>query len=139
MKQLFFIIFFLFSFHSFAQCSSDSFYDSCSTNLGKAIFIKAYNISSTNFKKGESSLEYGYIYSKGTTYIITACDTENNKMIVELYDRTKKIIASNYDKTNRTFNPKISYSCSETGVYYSKYKFKNETEGCGISLLGFIK
>lgn len=139
MKRLFFIIFFLYSLHSFAQCSSDSFYDSCSTHLGKAIFMKAYNISSDNFKKGESSLEFGYIYSKGTNYIITSCDTENNKMIVELYDRTKKLIISNYDKTNRTFYPKISYTCLETGVYYSKYKFKNEAEGCGISLLGFIK
>lgn len=85
-------MFFLYSFFSFAQCSSDSFYDNCATNLNKAIFMKAYNISSNKFKKGESSIEYGYLYSKGTTYIITSCDTENNKMIVELYDRTKKLI-----------------------------------------------
>lgn len=139
MKQLFLIISFLYYIHSFAQCSSDLFYDSCSTNLGKAIFIKAFNISTANFKKEESSVEYGYIYSKGTTYTITSCDTENNKMIVELYDRTKKLIVSNYDKTNKTFYSKISYSCSETGVYYLKFKFKKEIEGCGISMLGFIK
>lgn len=139
MKLLFLIISILFSFHSFAQCNSDSFYDDCSTNLDKAIFMKAFNISTEKFKKGESSVEYGYIYSKGTTYTITSCDSENNKMIVELYDRTKKLITSNYDKTNRTFSSKMNYECTETGVYYLRFKFKKEAEGCGLSLLGFKK
>lgn len=139
MKLLSLIISILFSFHSFAQCNSDSFYDECATQLNKAIFMKAFNVSSEKFKKGESSVEYGYIYSKGTTYIITACDTENNKMIVELYDRTKKLIVSNYDRTNRVFDSKMTYACIETGVYYLRFKFKKEAEGCGLSLLGFIK
>lgn len=139
MKQLFLILNFLYYIHGFAQCNSDSFFDECSSHLDKAIFMKAFTISSEKFKKGESSVEYGYIYSKGTTYTITSCDTESNKMIVELYDRTKKLITSNYDKTNKTFDSKMTYTCAETGVYYLKFKFKKEAEGCGLSLLGFKK
>lgn len=122
-----------------AQCSSDAFYDNCSTNLGKALFIKAFNVESKSFKKGESSVEYNYVFSKGTTYTITSCDTESNNMIIELYDRNKKLIATNYDKTKRKFYPKIGYPCNATGVYYLKYKFKKDAEGCGISMLGFSK
>lgn len=139
MKQLFLIVSLLCYIYGFAQCDSDSFYDECSTHLNKAIFIKAFNISTEKFKLGESSAEYGYIYSKGTIYTITSCDTENNKMIVELYDRTKKLIVSNYDRTNRTFSSKMTYECTETGVYYLRFKFKKEEEGCGISMLGFNK
>lgn len=122
-----------------AQCSSDAFYDACSTNLGKALFIKAFNVESKGFKKGEDFTEYNYVFSKGTTYVITSCDTENNNMIVELYDRNKKLIATNYDKTSKKFYPKIGYPCAATGVYYLKYKFKKDAEGCGISMLGFSK
>lgn len=121
------------------SCSSDAFYNDCASNLDKALFIKAFEIQSKNFKKGETTVEYNYVFSKGTTYVITSCDKEENPMIIELLDRNQKLIASNYDKEKKKFYPKIAYPCSATGVYYLKYKFKNSQESCGVSMLGFTK
>lgn len=135
----FFSLAFLLSFSNYGQCSSDSFYDDCSTHLGNALLIKAFNIESASFNKGENYTTYNYVFSKGTTYIITSCDVENNNMIIELYDRNKNLIVSNYDKNSRKFYKKIAYPCAATGVYYLKYKFKKNTNGCGISMLGFTK
>lgn len=140
MKKIFlFSLIIISSTSYFAQCSSNTFYDDCSTQLDKALFIKAFSISTSDMKKGEKSVEYNYVFSKGTTYTITSCDIESNKMIIELYDRNKKLIASNYDKTKRKYYPKIAYPCSATGVYYLKYKFKSDSDACGISMLGFSK
>lgn len=121
------------------SCSSDAFYNECATKLEKALFIKAFEVESKTFKKGETSIEYNYVFSKGTTYLITSCDKEESPMIIELYDRNQKLIASNYDKVKKKFYPKIAYPCSATGVYYLKYKFKSNQEACGISMLGFTK
>lgn len=116
-----------------AQCSDKGFIDGCKAALDKFIFIKAFDINDTN-------AEYSYVFSKGTTYVITTCEKNTNEqLIVELYDRTRKKVASNFDKKSKKYNSKIGYQCQATGVYYMKYYFADGSKDCGMSMIGFVK
>lgn len=131
------ILFIAFTFFSIdfvsAQCDEKKLKKECYEKLDNFIFIKSFNIT-----EGETT--FSYVFSKGTTYLITSCfqDTEN-KMVVELYDRNKKLIATNYYKKKDQFFPKIGYQCTATGVYYLKYYFRDQNNTCGTSVIGFKK
>lgn len=120
-----------------AQCDSDAFLDNCASKLDSYTFIKAFN---TSMKKTDVT-EYSYVFSKGSTYIIIGCDQEidGSRMIVNLYDRNHKIIASTYNNKTKTFYPDLVYPCSATGVYYMEVTFEGSQGGCGVCLLGFKK
>lgn len=121
-----------------AQCDDDTFKDACAEELGSYIFVKSFDISHSS--TGQQS-EYSYVFCNGTSYVITICDKNSgdDKMIVELYDKNKKLITTNYDKKNNKFYSKIGYPCSATGVYYMKYKSLSGKPTCGTSLIGFKK
>lgn len=142
MKSTIFLLPFVFlsSLISKAQCEDEKFLDNCAAMLDKFVFIKAFNIDADKGKAGEGT-EFSYVLSKGTTYMITICDkAENgNRLILELYDRNKKLIASSFNKKDKKYYPKIGYPCAATGVYYLKYRFEGSKEGCGVSILGFDK
>ena len=61
---------------------------------------------------------------------------DSDNIEIKLYDPQKKLLASNYDKKNDKYF-KIGYPCNTTGVHYMTFTFKNTTEKCGISVLGF--
>ena len=136
----------IFTFHfslftsAFAQCTSDAFLDKCASSLGEFTFIKSFNIS-IDKKSSDSKYEYSYVFSKGSTYKIIICDENinGNKMIVTLFDRNHKMIATNFNKASKKFYPLFSYPCSATGVYYLEVTFENGKEGCGVNILGFSK
>jgi hypothetical protein len=91
--------------------------------------------------KKTDKVEYSYVFSKGSTYMIIACDQqkEGERMIVNLYDRNHKLIVSSYNKKTKTFYPDIIYPCSATGVYYMEVTFEGSKGGCGVTILGFKK
>lgn len=121
-----------------AQCSSDAFMDNCSNALDDFNFIKSFEYSNP---KGGAKAEYSYVFSKGSTYRIVVCDENiaGNKMIISLYDRNHKLIASNFDKASKKVFPALTYPCSATGVYYIEYSFQGDKAKCGINILGFTK
>ena len=133
-----FVILFTNPFVTNAQCDDEDFLDDCAEMLGEYVFVKSFNIEQS---KQNEITEYSYVFSKGTSYVLTICDQNSgeDKMIVELYDRSRKLVASNYDKRSKKFYPKIGYPCSATGVYYMKYKFKSGKPSCGVSIVGFKK
>ena len=123
---------------SYAQCSSDAFMDNCSSALEDFNFIKSFEFENS---KGGAKNEYSYVFSKGSTYRIVVCDENiaNEKMIVTLYDRNHKLIATNYLKASKKVFPSLTYPCSATGVYYIEYSFQGNKAKCGINILGFSK
>ena len=106
--------------------------------LDDYVFIKSFPIETT--KAGDKA-EYSYVLSRGINYRIVVCDQgeEGKKMVVNLLDRNKKLIASNYLKTNKKFYGTLNYVCSATGVYYVEAFFEGEKKGCGLNILGFKK
>lgn len=128
----------LFSFASNPPCESDEFVDSCAPALGEFVFIKTFNV---NVDKPGNKTEYSYVLSRDSEYKVVVCDQNDpgKKMIVNFYDRSKKLIATNYLKSNKKFYPTITYKCAATGVYYVEAFFEGDKCGCGINILGFKK
>lgn len=122
------------------QCEDESFRDGCAQLLGDYTFVKSFEIDESRMKK-TGVIEYSYVLSKGTNYVITGCDQAKpgGRLIVELFDRNRKLIASSYDKRSKKHYPKLGYNCTATGVYYLKYHFEKDKADCGISVLGFSK
>ena len=122
---------------SSGQCESDAFLDKCATNLGSFNYIKSFTLNARPKKKANS--EISYVFSKGSTYMLILCNDNviGGEMIINLYDREHKLIASTFDqKTDKHFS-NILYSCSATGVYYIQASLKDAKGGCGMCILGF--
>ncbi|MBA4239323.1 MAG: hypothetical protein C0448_01255 [Sphingobacteriaceae bacterium] len=130
--------FLLYSFVTNPPCESDEFVDSCAPALGNFVFIKTFNI---NVDKPGNKTEYSYVLSRDSEYKIVVCDQNDpgKKMIINFYDRSKKLIASNYLKSSKKIFPTVSYKCAATGVYYVEAFFEGDKSGCGINILGFKK
>lgn len=126
------------SFFSNPPCDSDDFLDSCASSLGDFTFIKNFNVT---VKKSGDKTEYSYVFSRDSEYKIVICDQNESgkRMIVNFYDRGKKLIASNYLKSSKKFFSTINYKCSATGMYYVEAFFEGEKSGCGLNIIGFKK
>ncbi len=122
-----------------AQCDDEDFMDLCAEKLGDFTFVKANKIKlSGTTKDGKApTVEYPFVLSKSSTYVLTACYPGPGNMIVELFDRDHKFIMSNYDKSQKKYYPTINFVCSATGVYYLVYSFANTENACGIGMIGF--
>lgn len=127
-----------FSFSNGNPCDSEAFLNKCAPSLEDFVFITTFKIG---VEKEGGKTEYSYVLSRGTNYRIVICDQNEtgNKMIVNFYDRNKKLIASNYLKASKKFYPSISYPCPATGVYYVEAFFEGNKKGCGLNILGFKK
>lgn len=121
-----------------SQCDSEAFLDKCASNLGSFTFVKSFNV---NLDKSKDKQEFSYVFSKGSNYMLVVCDQnqQGGKMILNLYDRSHKFIASSYNKQSKKHYPSVTYPCSATGVYYIESTFENKSAGCGVSILGFEK
>ncbi len=128
------------NYHAFGQCDDESFLDNCAAKLDGNTFLKAYKIKSSEAKDGKG-IEYSYVLSKGKSYKLTVCNDNSSggKMIVQLFNRSRKLIASSFDRKSKRFYPALGYTCTATGVYYLKFTFQGEGDGCGVSVLGFKK
>ena len=134
-----FLVGMLFAQLSYAQCDSDDFLDNCASQLDTYTFIKAFN---TALKPGPGSKqEMSYVFSKGSEYILVSCDQNNKggKMVVSLFDRTHKLVASTYSAQMKRHFPSLVFPCMATGVYYIEFKFEADKGGCGVGILGFSK
>ena len=106
--------------------------------------MKAYKVSKADLKEraGKQVAEFSYVFSKSTTYKLTVCNGKedpNTMLVVKLYDRNRKLVATNYDRRTKKNYPSIGYECKATGVYYLSYSLEGSDGGCGVSILGFNK
>jgi len=118
------------------DCDDEDFLDECASEITGYKFLKANKISVSG--GDNATVELSNVFSKGSTYILTACKGGTN-MIVTLYDRKHKKIMSSYNKGKKKYYPSISYKCKATGVYYLKYEFEKGAAGCGVGIVGFKK
>jgi hypothetical protein len=132
------ILFLTASFVSSTACDPEELLKKNAVALDDYVFIKSFNVET---HKVEEKVEYSYVLSRGITYRIVICDEDEKgkKMIVNLLDRNKKMIATNYVKANKKFYWTLNYTCSATGVYYVEASFEGGKKGCGLNILGFKK
>ena len=137
MKKLIFgvLAFFVFSaLEVFAQCNSESFTNQCIPKLQEGFnFLKSYKIE----KASKDYVEYSYVFTKGTQYMINICapNQPTDGIVVSLFDSSRNKVATS--KINGQFISAIAYPCNNTGIYYIQYTFDGSTQYCGGSALGF--
>ena len=117
-----------------AQCNAESFSTQCIPKLASGFnFLKSYKIE----KGGKEFVEYSYVFTKGTQYMINICSAgqSTDGIVVSLFDSNRNKVASS--KVNGQFISAIAYPCNTTGIYYIQYTFDGSTSYCGGSALGF--
>jgi hypothetical protein len=139
MTKVFFALcaFFILS-SSFAQCDAKGLKSKCTSQLASGFtYIKSYPLEEGKVNsKGE--IEYSFVFSKGTIYMLTFANSNGASSGIEitLFDPAHKKIASNFDLGSGDFFP-LGYKCTSTGVHYMTFKFKQNIQTCGLSILGF--
>jgi hypothetical protein len=137
MKKLIFIVlsvFVLSTLEVLGQCNSETLSTQCIPKLATGFnFLKSYKVE----KGGKEFVEYSYVFTKGTQYMINICaaGTNTDGIVVSLYDSNRNKVASS--KFNGQFLSAIAYPCNTTGIYYIQYTFDGSTQNCGGSALGF--
>lgn len=137
MKKIIFIVlsvFVLSTLEVIGQCNSESLSTECIPKLASGFnFLKSYKIE----KGGKEFVEYSYVFTKGTQYMINICANggTTDGIVVSLYDSNRNKVASS--KINGQFISAIAYPCNTTGIYYIQYTFDGSTTNCGGSALGF--
>lgn len=136
MKTLFVVVFSVFvlsGFHTSGQCNAETLSTQCIPKLGSGYnFLKSYKLE----KGGKGYVEYSYVFTKGTQYMINVCGQNSNGIIVTLYDSKRNKVASS--KVDDQYISAIAYPCNNTGIYYIQYSFDDTTSApCGGSALGF--
>lgn len=119
---------------SFAQCNSEELVNSSVSTIPAGYnFLKSYKI------EGEPDLEkieFSYVLTKGTSYILTLKDRNNSiGTVVTLFDTQRNKIASN--KIGNQMVSALSFPCNATGIYYLQYTFDPGSNRCGGAALGF--
>ena len=117
-----------------AQCNAESLSTQCIPKLATGFnFLKSYKIE----KGGKDFVEYSYVFTKGTQYMINICagGTNTDGIVVSLFDSNRNKVASS--KYNGQFLTAMTYPCNTTGIYYIQYTFDGSTSYCGGSALGF--
>ena len=117
-----------------AQCNAENLSSQCIPKLATGFnFLKSYKIE----KGGKEFVEYSYVFTKGTQYMINICapGTNTDGIVVSLFDSNRNKVASS--KVNGQFIQAIAYPCNTTGIYYIQYTFDGSTSYCGGSALGF--
>ena len=126
----------------FPDCSSnDLFFDNCARNLNEYTFLKSYQFDQSQLKKLglRPTVKYSSIFSKGSEYFFSVCNenrTDNNKMIIKLYDSNERLITSTYDPVFNRYFSKFKFPCRRTGVYYIEFSFQGALDGCGAGMVG---
>jgi hypothetical protein len=139
MKKSIFIVlsvFVLSALEVFGQCNSEALSTQCIPKLASGFnFLKSYKVEKS--ASGKEYVEYSYVFTKGTQYMINICAGGQNTdgIVVSLYDSNRNKVASS--KVNGQFISAIAYPCSTTGIYYIQYTFDGSTSYCGGSALGF--
>lgn len=117
-----------------AQCNAENLSTQCIPKLASGFnFLKSYKIE----KGGKEFVEYSYVFTKGTQYMINICagGADTDGIVVSLFDSNRNKVASS--KVNGQFISAIAYPCNTTGIYYIQYTFDGSTSYCGGSALGF--
>ena len=124
---------FTFSFGASAQCSSGTV-DGCAKQMSSGFtFLKSMKAE----MKGKNFVEYSNVFSKGNMYMLKACKEAAPEMIIEIYDNTRRLIGTNFSK-GKLLTDYVAMKCSNTSIYYIKFKFPDgDASTCGVGVLGF--
>lgn len=125
--------FFAIAYTSNAQCNTGTV-DGCARQLNEGFtFLKSMKVE----MKGKNFVEYSNVFSKGNMYMLKACQEAAPDMIIEVYDNTRRLVGTNFSK-GKLLTDYVALKCSNTSIYYIKFKFpEGQSATCGVGVLGF--
>ena len=131
------LVFFVIGSDAKAQCDTDNYANECIPQLTDGFnFLKSYKIDGQDGSK--QKVEYSYVFTKGTKYMLNICaEGGNDGIVVELFDSRRKKVGSSVHKGENL--SAFVYPCNTTGIYYISYTFDDSNSFCGGSALGFKK
>ena len=141
-KGSLFILILLFTLtvsRAYSQCDTFEFLDNCTEQIKSYTFIKSFDINFANKKSSSKKnvAEFSYPFNSGHTYIFATCGGNEMNMIINLYDKSKKLIATNYLASSNKFYETIVYECNATAEYFFEVSFEKNQVGCGVVVMGF--
>lgn len=129
----------LFGTNVLAQCDEDEFVDHCAANLGDEYgYLRTFESEEI-----EECTDYPYtgafLFRKGVNYIFTSCGVSEDyhRIIVKLYNRTRKLVASSYNKESGKHYDRMVFKCNATGIFFVQSLTTVDENSCGITMLGF--
>ena len=131
--------FVLFASPAFAQCDEDKFVDNCAVNLGDDYgYLRTFDVEEI---EGSTNYPYtgAFLFRKGISYVFASCSSgaENAPVVVNLYNRTRKLVASTYNADLDKHYEKMVFKCSATGIFFVQSLMPMNAITCGITMLGF--
>lgn len=106
------------------------------------MYLKDFQIKLDAAKPGEEppTARYSIVLSKNTEYLFSICNSNDysGQAIFQLYDNNR-LLATNYVVATGQSYPKVSFKCSQTGVYHIWVSFKEGEQGLAVALLSFVK
>ncbi|HNR73226.1 MAG: hypothetical protein UZ12_BCD005000187 [Bacteroidetes bacterium OLB12] len=116
------------------ECNSENLATACIPKLSDGFnFLKSYKVDGL----AKDKVEYSYVFTKGTQYLINLCanGTNTDGIVVSIFDKERNKVATS--KVNGQFISAIAYPCNATGIYYIQYTFDEPSSHCGGSAMGF--
>ncbi|MGD1842595.1 MAG: hypothetical protein ACFB0B_17130 [Thermonemataceae bacterium] len=121
-----------------AQCDVSAYTRKCVQFLKPKgfQFLKSYKIDGKNGNR--ETVRYSYVFSRGTTYLITLANAEQDTKGVKLtlLSPSKQVMTSSYSSVAKKNFP-IQLKCQRTGIYYLNFEFDQGSDYCAASVLGF--
>ena len=139
MKNIFFALLFisLIPQSTSAQCNPEEYTNQCIPILADGYnFLKGYKIDGRGGEK--TKVEYSYVFTKGTQYMINICSPDETPgIVINLFDSKRNRVATS--SMEGQLLKAIQFPCNATGIYYISYTFEGSQLYCGGSALGFSK
>ncbi|MDP4266532.1 MAG: hypothetical protein Q8880_03775 [Bacteroidota bacterium] len=121
----------------YSQCDTFEFLDDCTGQIKPFTFIKSFDVNFATKKGSSKKMEFSYPLNSGHTYIFATCGGNEAKMILNLFDRNHKLIATNYIASSKKYYETLVYECNSTSEYFFEVSFENDQKTCGVVVLGF--
>lgn len=120
-----------------AQCNSEPLVDEVLNFLKEKNFnfLKSYKIDGQ--KGTNKEVEYSYVFSAGTTYMIVVNNGVKNAegIIITVEDAERNEIAKSF--IGDTYVPAVQIICNRTGIYYLRFTLVDKKHDCAAAVLGF--
>lgn len=137
LKLLMLLISFFLNVSSFSQCPSKEFSNYCSTLLKDNKLIQTFDVNIKS-KKDDVERTLYVTFTKRNTYTMYICSgNSDNEMVLTLFDKNDRFIASTYNEDSDEAYNKLSFRCLTTGTYKIAYFFMDKRhKGCGSVVIG---
>lgn len=121
------------------SCLEPKYEDNCSSLLSSIFDDYIYLRSRAFSSKEDVKVEFEVTLKRNILYIFNVCDQGKAGMILNLYDRNDKLIATSINPKTKKNDKIITFSPDAAGRYYISTFFEKKDTGCCLIMFGMIR